>query len=178
MENNQLPLITRALLFAARKHRDQRRKDVQSTPYVNHPIMLMDILVNEAGVYDAETLIAALLHDTIEDTETTVEEIESEFGLVIAGLVMEVTDDNTLTKLERKAMQIDHAPELSSKAKLVKLADKIANLRDVQQSPPIGWDLSRKQSYFDWAKDVIDGLRGAHQQLEELFDAIYAKRPR
>ncbi|MES9861255.1 MAG: HD domain-containing protein [Candidatus Thiodiazotropha sp. LLP2] len=178
MENNQLPLITRALLFAARKHRDQRRKDVQSTPYVNHPIMLMDILVNEAGVYDAETLIAALLHDTIEDTETTVEEIESEFGLVIAGLVMEVTDDNTLTKLERKAMQIDHAPELSPKAKLVKLADKIANLRDVQQSPPIGWDLSRRQSYFDWAKDVIDGLRGAHQQLEELFDAIYAKRPR
>ncbi|MES9928225.1 MAG: phosphohydrolase, partial [Candidatus Thiodiazotropha sp. 6PDIVS] len=81
-------------------------------------------------------------------------------------------------KLERKAMQIDHAPELSPKAKLVKLADKIANLRDVQQSPPIGWDLSRRQSYFDWAKDVIDGLRGAHQQLEELFDAIYAKRPR
>ncbi|MET0122816.1 MAG: HD domain-containing protein, partial [Candidatus Thiodiazotropha sp. 6PLUC9] len=129
MDNNQLPLITRALLFSARKHRDQRRKDVQATPYVNHPIVLMDILVNEAGVYDAETLIAALLHDTIEDTDTTVEEIEREFGLVIAGLVMEVTDDKTLSKLERKAMQIDHAPDLSFKAKLVKLADKIANLR-------------------------------------------------
>ncbi|MES9941347.1 MAG: HD domain-containing protein [Candidatus Thiodiazotropha sp. 6PLUC2] len=177
MDNNQLPLITRALLFSARKHRDQRRKDVQATPYVNHPIVLMDILVNEAGVYDAETLIAALLHDTIEDTDTTVEEIEREFGLVIAGLVMEVTDDKTLSKLERKAMQIDHAPDLSFKAKLVKLADKIANLRDVHLSPPIGWDLVRRQSYFDWARDVIDGLRGTHQQLEELFDAIYAKRP-
>jgi guanosine-3',5'-bis(diphosphate) 3'-pyrophosphohydrolase len=177
MNKNLLQLIVKALAFSARKHRDQRRKDIQETPYVNHPITLMDILVNEGGIYDSEILITALLHDTIEDTETTFEEIEAEFGLVIAGLVMEVSDDKTLTKLERKAMQVDHAPSLSEKAKLVKLADKIANLRDIAHSPPVGWDLSRRQAYFDWAKDVIDGLRGAHQELEILFDDAYSKRP-
>jgi GTP diphosphokinase / guanosine-3',5'-bis(diphosphate) 3'-diphosphatase len=177
MNNNLLQLIVKALAFSARKHRDQRRKDVEATPYVNHPITLMDILVNEGAVYDGETLIAALLHDTIEDTETTFNEIEAEFGLVIAGLVMEVTDDKSLSKLERKAMQINHAPNLSDKAKLVKLADKIANLRDIAQSPPVGWELSRRQAYFDWAKDVIDGLRGTHPQLEQLFDEVYCKRP-
>jgi guanosine-3',5'-bis(diphosphate) 3'-pyrophosphohydrolase len=177
MNNNLLQLIVKALAFSARKHRDQRRKDVQATPYVNHPITLMEILVSEGEVYDGEILITALLHDTIEDTETTFDEIEAEFGLVIAGLVMEVTDDKSLSKLERKAMQIDHAPNLSEKAKLVKLADKIANLRDIAKSPPVGWDLSRRQAYFDWAKDVIDGLRGAHLELERLFDEVYSKRP-
>jgi guanosine-3',5'-bis(diphosphate) 3'-pyrophosphohydrolase len=177
MDNNLLSLIVKALVFSARKHRDQRRKDHQATPYVNHPITLMDILVNEAGISDTETLVAALLHDTIEDTDTSFEEIETEFGLVVAGLVMEVSDDKSLSKLERKAMQVHHAPALSSKAKLVKLADKIANLRDIDSSPPVGWDLSRRQAYFDWAKDVIDGLRGTHQQLEILFDEVYRKRP-
>ena len=177
MDNDTLSLIVKALAFSARKHRDQRRKDVEETPYVNHPICLMDILVNEAQVSDTETLVTALLHDTIEDTDTSFEEIESEFGLVIAGLVMEVTDDKSLSKLERKAFQISHAPDLSQKAKLVKLADKIANLRDIERSPPVGWEVSRRQAYFDWAKDVIDGLRGAHQRLEGLFDEIYSKRP-
>lgn len=178
MSNNILSQIVKALAFSARKHRDQRRKDVQASPYVNHPIALMDILVNEAGINDAETIITALLHDTIEDTDTTFDEIEREFGLVIASLVMEVTDDKSLSQLERKAMQVHHAPSLSSKAKLVKLADKISNLRDVDKSPPVGWDLSRRQAYFDWAKDVIDGIRGTDQQLEALFDAIHSKRPK
>jgi guanosine-3',5'-bis(diphosphate) 3'-pyrophosphohydrolase len=173
MDNELLSLIVKALTFSARKHRDQRRKDEQETPYVNHPITLMDILVNEAGISDGETLITALLHDTIEDTNTSFEEIEAEFGLVIAGLVMEVTDDKSLSKLERKALQVHHAPNLSSKAKLVKLADKIANLRDIAHSPPVGWDQPRIQAYFDWAKEVIDGLRGTHLHLETLFDEIY-----
>lgn len=167
----------RTLAFAARKHRDQRRKDIEASPYINHPITLADILVNEGGVTDRETLIAALLHDTIEDTDTTAEEIASEFGLVIAGLVMEVSDDGSLSKLERKELQIRHAPDLSHKARLVKLADKIANLRDIDQSPPADWSLQRKQAYFDWAKAVIDGLRGTHEGLEVIFDAAYRKRP-
>ncbi|MET0064888.1 MAG: HD domain-containing protein [Candidatus Thiodiazotropha sp.] len=178
MNNSNLSLTIKALSFSARKHRDQRRKDPEGTPYVNHPIELLNILVNEAGVEDTETLAAALLHDTIEDTETRVEEIESEFGLVIASLVMEVTDDKTLTKLERKAMQIHHAPQLSDKAKLVKLADKIANLRDIHRSPPVGWELERRQAYFDWARDVIKGIRGTHSRLESLFDEIYQMRPK
>ncbi|MCU7878439.1 MAG: HD domain-containing protein [Candidatus Thiodiazotropha sp. (ex Lucinoma borealis)] len=178
MEKSALKQLIRTLAFAARKHRDQRRKDVEASPYINHPITLADILVNEGSVTDIETLITALLHDTIEDTDTTVDEIESEFGLVVAGLVMEVTDDNSLSKLERKELQIQHAPYLSKKARLVKLADKIANLRDVYQSPPIEWSLQRKQAYFDWAKAVIDGLRGTHDDLEAIFDAAYKNRPK
>ncbi|MCU7892283.1 MAG: HD domain-containing protein [Candidatus Thiodiazotropha sp. (ex Ustalcina ferruginea)] len=170
MDKPALKQLIRTLAFAARKHRDQRRKDVEASPYINHPITLADILVNEGGVTD--------IHDTIEDTDTTVDEIESEFGLVVAGLVMEVTDDNSLSKLERKELQIQHAPYLSKKARLVKLADKIANLRDVYQSPPIDWSLQRKQAYFDWAKAVIDGLRGTHDDLEAIFDAVYKNRPK
>jgi GTP diphosphokinase / guanosine-3',5'-bis(diphosphate) 3'-diphosphatase len=177
MNNNSLSLTVKALAFSARKHRDQRRKDAEATPYVNHPIELLNILVNEAGIEDAETLAAALLHDTIEDTQTRFDEIESEFGLVIAGLVMEVTDDKSLNKLERKMMQIHHAPQLSDKARLIKLADKIANLRDIHRSPPVGWELERRQAYFDWARDVIQGIRGTHACLEALFDEIYQKRP-
>ncbi|MCU7924353.1 MAG: HD domain-containing protein [Candidatus Thiodiazotropha sp. (ex Dulcina madagascariensis)] len=177
MDKQALQQLMRTLAFAARKHRDQRRKDIEASPYINHPITLADILVNEGGVTDRETLIAALLHDTIEDTDTTAEEIASEFGLVIAGLVMEVSDDGSLSKLERKELQIRHAPDLSHKARLVKLADKIANLRDIDQSPPADWSLQRKQAYFDWAKAVIDGLRGTHEGLEAIFDAAYRKRP-
>lgn len=170
--------MIKTLAFATRKHRHQRRKDIEASPYINHPITLVDILVNEGNVTDLETLITALLHDTIEDTDTTVEEIESEFGFAIAGLVMEVTDDGTLSKLERKALQIKHAPDLSHKAKLVKLADKIANLRDIDRGPPAGWSLIRMQAYFDWAKEVIDGMRGTHETLEAIFDEVYEKRPR
>jgi guanosine-3',5'-bis(diphosphate) 3'-pyrophosphohydrolase len=177
MNNSDLALTVKALAFSARKHRDQRRKDPECSPYVNHPIDLLNILVNEAGIEDPEILAAALLHDTIEDTKTTLDEVEMEFGLVIAGLVMEVTDNKSLPKLKRKAMQIDHAPHLSTKAKLIKLADKIANLRDIHRSPPVGWGITRRQSYFDWAKEVIDGLRGAHSRLEQLFDEIYRKKP-
>ncbi len=178
MNNPDLKQLIRTLAFATRKHRHQRRKDIEASPYINHPITLVDILVNEADVTDPETLITALLHDTIEDTETTFEELESEFGLIVAGLVMEVTDDGSLPKLERKALQIQHAPDLSYKAKLVKLADKIANLRDIDCSPPAGWSVQRMQAYFDWAKEVIDGLRGTHDTLEAIFDEVYEKRPR
>jgi guanosine-3',5'-bis(diphosphate) 3'-pyrophosphohydrolase len=178
MNSPQLKQLIKTLAFATQKHRHQRRKDIEASPYINHPITLVDILVNEADVTDPDTLIAALLHDTIEDTDTTVEEIEAEFSLTIANLVMEVTDDGSLPQLERKALQIKHAPGLTYKAKLVKLADKIANLRDIDRSPPAGWTLQRRQAYFDWARQVIDGIRGTHETLEAIFDEAYAKRPR
>jgi guanosine-3',5'-bis(diphosphate) 3'-pyrophosphohydrolase len=177
MNNTELKQLIKTLAFATQKHRHQRRKDIEASPYINHPITLVDILVNEAEVNDLDTLIAALLHDTIEDTDATVEEIEAEFGQIIAGLVMEVTDDGSLPKLERKALQIKHAPDLSYKAKLIKFADKIANLRDIDRSPPAGWSLQRSQAYFDWAKQVIDGIRGTHETLEAIFDKAYEKRP-
>jgi guanosine-3',5'-bis(diphosphate) 3'-pyrophosphohydrolase len=166
-----------ALAFAADKHRNQRRKDKEASPYINHPIALARILAVEAGVDEGVVLCAAVLHDTIEDTETSYAELADRFGAEIADVVSEVTDDKSLPKAERKQRQVDHAPHASRAAKLVKLADKIANLRDVADHPPAEWPLERRREYFDWAKRVIDGLRGTHARLEAAFDAAYARRP-
>ncbi|MFL9906759.1 HD domain-containing protein [Paraburkholderia sp. RL17-337-BIB-A] len=162
-----------AIAFAADKHRNQRRKDHEASPYINHPIALANVLANEAGVEDERVLIAAVLHDTIEDTETTEQELLRLFGKDVADIVMEVTDDKTLPKAERKRLQVEHAAHISRRAKLVKLADKICNLRDIATNPPADWSLERKQEYFDWAKAVVDALRGAHPGLEALFDEVY-----
>jgi guanosine-3',5'-bis(diphosphate) 3'-pyrophosphohydrolase len=172
----ELALLLRALAFAAHKHRDQRRKDAEASPYINHPIALADVLVNEGGVSDIEVLCAALLHDTVEDTATTLEELEAVFNPRIARIVAEVTDDQNLPKAERKRLQVAHAGTLSPAAKLVKLADKICNLRDVAERAPPSWDLARRREYFDWAKRVVDGLRGTHPRLEAAFDAAYSMR--
>ena len=172
-----LALLLRALAFAAHKHRDQRRKDAEASPYINHPIALADVLMNEGGVTDIEVLCAALLHDTVEDTDTTPEELVDTFGSRIARIVAEVTDDKALPKSERKRLQIEHAASISREAKLVKLADKICNLRDVVDRPPAKWDLQRRREYFDWAKQVVDRMRGVHPRLESQFDDISARRP-
>lgn len=172
-----LSLFVRALAFAADKHRDQRRKDLQASPYINHPIELADVLCNEGDVKEWVVLCAAVLHDTIEDTETTVEELRECFGEEIALVVNEVTDDQALPKAERKRLQVERAASSSDNAKLVKLADKICNLRDLDSAPPAGWGLERKREYFDWAKAVVDQLRGIHSELEALFDQAYARRP-
>lgn len=172
-----LALILRASVFAAHKHRNQRRKDQEASPYINHPLTLASVLAGEAGITDGATLCAALLHDTIEDTATTAQELEIAFGPEIAGIVQEVTDDKRLTKVERKRLQVEHAATISDKAKRVKLADKISNLRDVAASPPPDWSLERRREYFDWAKSVIDRLRGVDATLEAIFDRAYAARP-
>ncbi len=168
--------VLRAAAFAAEKHRNQRRKDEEASPYINHPIQLAYILV-QADIEDPVVLAAALLHDTIEDTNTTLEELQIVFGYEIAGIVAECSDDKALTKLERKQAQIDHAAAISRNAKLVKIADKIANVNDINDAPPAGWSLERKREYFDWAKKVVDQMRGTHAALEARFDAEYAKRP-
>jgi len=170
-------LVVRALAFAAAKHRDQRRKDPAASPYINHPIALANVLVNEAGITDPEVIAAALLHDTIEDTKTTPAELEAAFGPRVRRIVEEVTDDKELPREERKRLQIEHAPTLSPSARLVKLADKITNLRDVASDPPHGWTLDRRREYFEWAKRVIDGLRGENATLEAIFDRAYAAKP-
>lgn len=173
----ELPQIFTALSFAAHKHRDQRRKDANASPYINHPIALASVLVNEAGIEDAVVICGALLHDTVEDTETTPEELEQVFGPEIREIVMDVTDDKTLDKAARKQRQIEHAAHACHAAKLVKLADKICNLRDIASCPPADWSLERKQKYFDWAKSVVDRIRGTHPGLEHLFDEAYARLP-
>jgi GTP diphosphokinase / guanosine-3',5'-bis(diphosphate) 3'-diphosphatase len=169
--------VLAAMVFAADKHRSQRRKDTDASPYINHPIDLANILVNEAHVHDAITLVAAILHDTVEDTATTFDEITSRFGAEVSGIVAEVTDDKSLPKQERKVQQEQHAPHASFRAQQVKLADKIANLRDLANRPPANWDIDRRRAYFDWAKRVVDGLRGRHAVLEALFDEAHRARP-
>ncbi|XP_071941359.1 guanosine-3',5'-bis(diphosphate) 3'-pyrophosphohydrolase MESH1-like [Antedon mediterranea] len=162
--------------FAAIKHKDQRRKDQDATPYINHPIGVARILTNEAGITDTATIQAALLHDTIEDTNTTFEEIESAFGAEVRSIVAEVTDDKTLPKMERKRLQIENASKKSRKAKLVKLADKLYNLRDLERCTPVGWTRERVDDYFVWAGRVVDGLRGTNLQLEDELDKLLVKR--
>ncbi|MFN5167726.1 MAG: HD domain-containing protein [Pseudomonadota bacterium] len=172
--SNDLATLLRALAFSADKHRNQRRKDADASPYINHPIALANVLAHEGAVVDVVPLAAAILHDTVEDTNTTRAELVGHFGEEIASVVMEVTDDKSLLKAERKAAQVEHAPSLSRAAKLVKLADKISNLRDILASPPADWPNQRKLQYFEWAGRVVDGLRGVHPALEAEFDRIAA----
>jgi guanosine-3',5'-bis(diphosphate) 3'-pyrophosphohydrolase len=173
----ELKLLIKTLFFAANKHRNQRRKNVAAFPYINHPISLVNILCNEAHITDMTVICAALLHDTVEDTETTAEELLNEFGREIRDIVMEVTDDKSIpARQRRKQLQIEHASQISERAKLLKLADKISNLRDLANDPPAQWSVERQREYFDWAKQVIDQLRGTHAGLEALFDEAYSKR--
>lgn len=168
--------VLQAALFAAEKHKNQRRKDAEASPYINHPISLANVLATEGGVTDGEVLCAALLHDTIEDTETTADELRQAFGEKVTAIVLEVTDDKSLPKEKRKQLQVEHARHASSKAKLVKLADKICNLRDILASPPADWSGERKRAYFEWAGQVVDGLRGTHPMLEGVFDSLLARQ--
>jgi len=170
-------LILRAAQFAAWKHRNQRRKDAAGSPYINHPLELAQVLWVEGKVRDPIVIAAALLHDTLEDTETTPGELRGEFGPAVARIVEEVTDTKWLKKRTRKQLQITRASRSSEGAKLVKLADKICNLRDIIASPPADWSLERKREYFEWARKVVDQLRGTNAHLERRFDQLYRKGP-
>lgn len=173
---NDMARLIDAVEFAARKHSSQRRKDVDASPYINHPIAVASVLAVEAGVSDLATLQAAILHDTVEDTETTYGELVERFGAAVADVVMEVTDDKSLPKDERKRLQIAHAHKKSKQAAMVKIADKTCNLRDIVSSPPAGWSDEKKREYFDWAKAVVDGLPVVNQELADLFGRAYGQR--
>lgn len=167
---NEIPLLLKALHFAADKHRDQRRKNRGASPYINHPIHVAQILAEVGGVTDAEVLAAAILHDTVEDTQTTLEEISHHFGERVAGFVGEVTDDKSLSKAERKQAQIEHARVISQGGALIKIADKTSNVRDIAQDPPQGWDEQRRKEYLHWAREVVDNCPEANRALKRYFD--------
>lgn len=167
--------LLEALHFSATKHSDQRRKDKEASPYINHPIRVAQLLASEGGVTDLVTLQAAILHDTVEDTDTTPEEIERHFGPEVRRVVEEVTDDKELPKAERKQRQVEHAPHLSPQAKQLKVADKAANVQNITTSPPDGWSLERKREYLDWADRVVAGCRGCNPALEAVYDEIMTK---
>ncbi|MCU1289376.1 MAG: rsh 1 [Acidobacteria bacterium] len=172
--NNTKTLI-RAINFAAQKHRDQKRKGADTQPYINHPLEVLNYLTDIGNVEDYDVLTAAALHDTVEDTETSKEEIAEKFGKEVAEMVLEVTDDKKLPKDVRKQLQIEHAPHLSKGAKLIKLGDKISNITDVMNNPPAGWSIERRLEYIEWGTKVVDGLRGTNAKLEKHFDDLIEK---
>jgi len=167
-------VLLEAASFAADRHRHQRRKDVRATPYINHPLEVARLLT-EAGVDDRDVLVAALLHDTIEDTETSAQDVSDRFGERVCQLVLEVTDDKSLPKAGRKRLQVLNGPGKSDGAKLIKIADKIANLRDLENSPPT-WAPQRIDAYRHWAWDVVRGCQGVNQKLDDLAEALCQPR--
>lgn len=170
--NESIGLIFKALRFSAEKHTDQRRKDAKSSPYINHPIQVVETLWTIGGVRDVTLLLASILHDTIEDTGTRPEEIRTQFGEDVLALVLEVTDDKSLPKQVRKQLQVETAPHKTRNAKLLKLADKICNVYDMITSPPSDWSLERKQEYLLWTEKVVAGLRGVNEKMEHYYDDL------
>lgn len=173
-----MKLLLRALKFAAEKHTRQRRKNPDATPYINHPIEVAELMATVGGIEDEEVLAAAILHDTVEDTNTTFVEIEGLFGPRIARIVRECTDDRSLEKAERKRLQIVHAPGKSPEAKCVKVADKACNLASILADPPTGWSLARSREYFEWAGQVVHGLAGANGNLDARVKDVLARGKR
>ena len=161
-----------ALDFAADKHRNQRRKGDGDTPYVNHVIGVAHTLAALGGVTDVVTLCAAVLHDTLEDTDTTTQELDDRFGKEVRAVVEEVTDDKSLPNDERKRRQIEHAPHTSDRAKTLKLGDKICNVADVIDDPATGWSPERRTEYLDWSEEVVAGCRGVNLALESHYDHL------
>lgn len=159
--------LLKAAWFAAEKHTDQRRKNPAATPYINHPIEVAEHLTRVGNVSDENILIAAILHDTIEDTETTEEEIRDAFGDAVLKLVLECTDDKTLEKDERKRLQVVNAPHKSPGAKQIKIADKTCNLKSILAEAPTGWPVARQLEYFHWAAEVVAGLKGVNENLDQ-----------
>ena len=174
-ERADTAILLKAIEFASRKHSTQRRKDEEASPYINHPIVVTHLLADTGGITDLVTLMAAVLHDTIEDTATTPGELDDQFGQTVRKVVEELTDDRTLDKTARKGLQIEHAHRLSRRAKAIKLADKIANVRDVTEYPPANWDLSRRIEYLNWTEHVVAGCRGTNDALEKLYDEVLKK---
>jgi guanosine-3',5'-bis(diphosphate) 3'-pyrophosphohydrolase len=164
-----------AASYAARQHTGQTRKGERAEPYINHPLEVANLLANVGKVNDIDILIAAILHDTVEDTGTTKDDLVKRFGERVAGFVMEVTDDKTLPKAERKLKQIEHAAHLTPEAKQVKLADKISNITDITNSPPADWTMERRREYIDWGVEVVAGIRGVNEPLEQYFDQTIEK---
>jgi guanosine-3',5'-bis(diphosphate) 3'-pyrophosphohydrolase len=165
---NGLVLISRASDFAAERHKDQRRKGKTQVPYVNHLAEVACLLAVATDGADAELIAAGWLHDTVEDTATSYDELVSTFGDDVASLVMEVTDDKTLPKAERKRLQVVKTPAKTSRAKMIKLADLTSNLRQL----PDSWEMQRIQDYFEWADQVAAGCRGVNAAIERTFDQM------
>lgn len=167
-----LDAIFEAIIFAARKHHGQERKDGHVSPYITHPLAVARVIFSIGQVYDQDILNAAILHDTLEDTQTSPNEIRARFGEDVLAIILQVSDDKSLEKNLRKQLQVLHAQELSYPARIIKLADKLCNCRDMLHIPPKNWELKRRQDYIQWAADVIAQVRGTNPNLEAAFDEL------
>ena len=167
-------LLLKAANFAAHRHRRQKRKGAAGDPYINHPIAVAELIAGVGRVTDVLVLAAALLHDTVEDTDAKREDIEREFGAEIAGIVAELTDDKSLPSEERKRLQVVNAPNASRRAKIVKIADKSVNVADIARDAPPDWPAKRRREYVEWALLVVAGCRGVNAALEKHFDGVAA----
>lgn len=176
LSSEEIRRICDAVCFSARKHTDQTRKNPEQTPYIIHPIGVADSILMLGGVNEPNILIAALLHDTVEDTNTSFEEIREAFGPEVEGYVRELTDDKSLPKDVRKQLQIDNASHKSTGAAIVKLADKLYNLTDLERNPPADWSKERVDAYFAWAKKVVDALPLVNAPLKEAVDQTIAQK--
>ncbi|HOE70792.1 MAG TPA: HD domain-containing protein [Brevefilum sp.] len=170
-----LDIIFQAIIFATRKHNGQVRKGELAAPYIIHPLAVAREIFTTGQVDDPQVLVAAILHDTIEDTDTKPEEICALFGEEVLNIVLEVSDDKLLDKMCRKQRQVINAPHLSYLARIVKLADKLVNCRDILYFPPYKWPLTRRQEYIQWSADVIAQIRGTNANLETAFDELLIK---
>ena len=175
---NGLVTVLRAADAAARWHVNLRRKGTAQEPYVTHLLEVAMLVAEATGGADPNLIVAALLHDTIEDQGVTRQEIAAQFNDDVADLVVEVTDNKKLPKAERKRLQIEHAPKLTPRAKILKFADKISNLRSLATSPPADWPMQRRIDYVVWTMEVVQGLRGASDLLEQEFDRAAADAER
>ncbi len=164
-----------AIIFATKKHQGQVRKGAKHLPYITHPLAVAQLIVGIGKVNDRDTLTAAILHDTIEDTITTPEEISKLFGEEVLSIVLEVSDNKSLPREVRKKLQVEHAPQLSYPARLIKWGDKIDNCRDILNDPPEDWSLKRLQNYIQWGFDVLAKIRGTNAPLESTFDKLVRK---
>jgi (p)ppGpp synthase/HD superfamily hydrolase len=167
--------ILAAARFAAEKHAQQKRKGAMGEPYFNHLLEVAELAAASSNELDVELIMAAFLHDTVEDTNVTLRELEQNFGSEVAGLVAEMTDDKSLPKEQRKSLQVQNAHNKSPRAQTLKVADKISNLRAILTSPPVGWSTARKREYAEWANQVVSRLSAPNPVLKKEFDKIYAE---
>jgi len=178
MHEPELLGMLEALAFSAARHRHQKRKGRLASPYINHPIEVAHIIVREGGVTTAPVLTAALLHDTIEDTDTTAAELAERFGEEVASIVLEVSDDPALSKAEQRRRQEAGAVDLSYGAKIIRIADKTANVRDLVDDPPSTWGVRLRREYLEWTRRVVDRCRGTNEGLERAYDDAYERARR
>jgi len=167
-----ISMVLGATRFAADKHKSQRVKGAEASPYINHLIEMGELLWRVGEVRDRDCIVAALLNDTLEDTDTTPEELEELFGRRVRLLVEEVTDDKSLPPERRKQLQVIRAAKLSSAAKQLRLADKTLNVAQVAFAPAGEWSLERRCEYLRWSELVVAGLRDCNDKLEANFDAV------